>query len=119
MEDRLAAEAAAAKGGSVGKKGRGKAKAPGRRPVTKKRAAMDARREKKEKEAKAMARAEAAASRRAAEKERERTRAVEEERSGAEARKQALADIQKARDDAARKRKTPPSAKARAKEKQR
>ncbi|KAE9016289.1 hypothetical protein PR003_g4033 [Phytophthora rubi] len=119
MEDRLAAEAAAAKRGSVGKKGRGKAKAPGRRPVTKKQAAEDARREKKEKEAKAMARAEAAASRRAAEKERERTRAVEKERSGAEARKQALADIQKARDDAARKRKTPPSAKARAKEKQR
>ncbi|KAG7387441.1 hypothetical protein PHYPSEUDO_014089 [Phytophthora pseudosyringae] len=113
MEDRLAAEAAAAKSGAAGKKERGKAKASSSRPVTKKQAAEKARSAKKAKEAKAMARAEAATSRRNAEKERERARGATEERSGADSRKQAPADIQ-----AARKRKTPPSVKARAKGKQ-
>ncbi|GMF26047.1 unnamed protein product [Phytophthora fragariaefolia] len=119
IKDRLAAEAAAAKSGSVGTKGNTKGKATSRRLTTKKQAAEKTRREKKEKEARALARAEAAASRRVAEKEKERTRIVEEERSGTEACKQALPDIQKARDDTARKRKTPPSAMRRAKGMQR
>ncbi|ETI46146.1 hypothetical protein F443_09444 [Phytophthora nicotianae P1569] len=61
--------------------------------MSKKQQAELLRQEKKDKEARAIARAEAAALLRSAAKEKERARVAREEKEGAEARKQALADL--------------------------